>query len=71
MFILKIRSRTKHLDQDVYQGLALVQFRRSLNVSLTRVMAMMVIVDSSELLVFNDHWTDYLHFCFRNDAYSG
>lgn len=31
----------------------------------------MVIVGNPELLVLDDHWADYLHFCLRNGAYTG
>lgn len=71
MFISTTRSRAKYLDQDVRQGLGLVHFRKRFNVALTRAMAMMVIVGNPELLVLDEHWADYLHFCLRNGAYAG
>lgn len=71
MFISTTRSRAKYLDQDVRQGLGLIHFRKRFNVSLTRAMAMMVIVGNPELMVLDEHWGDYLHFCLRNGAYTG
>ncbi|KAG0368984.1 hypothetical protein BGZ54_000680, partial [Gamsiella multidivaricata] len=71
MFISTTRSRAKYLDQDVRQGLGLVHFRKRFNVALTRAMAMMVIVGNPELLVLDEHWANYLHFCLRNGAYTG
>ncbi|KAF9316022.1 hypothetical protein BGZ91_005644, partial [Linnemannia elongata] len=71
MLISTTRSRAKYLDQDVRQGLGLVHFRKRFNVALTRAQAMMVIVGNPELLVLDDHWADYLHFCLRNGAYTG
>lgn len=32
---------------------------------------MMVIVGNPELLVLDEYWADYLHFCLRNGAYTG
>ncbi|KAG9326731.1 hypothetical protein KVV02_008621 [Mortierella alpina] len=71
MLISTTRSRQKYLDQDVRQGLGLVHFRKRFNVALTRAMAMMVIVGNPELLVLDEHWANYLHFCLRNGAYTG
>ncbi|KAF9116749.1 hypothetical protein BGX27_011063 [Mortierella sp. AM989] len=71
MFISTTRSRAKYLDQDVRQGLGLVHFRKRFNVALTRAMAMLVIVGNPELLVRDEHWADYIHFCLRNGAYTG
>ncbi|KAG0053626.1 hypothetical protein BGZ83_000767 [Gryganskiella cystojenkinii] len=71
MLISTTRSRAKYLDQDVRQGLGLVHFRKRFNVALTRAMAMMVIVGNPELLVLDEYWAEYLHFCLRNGAYTG
>ncbi|KAF8948574.1 hypothetical protein BGZ47_004088 [Haplosporangium gracile] len=71
MLISITRSRAKYLDQDVRQGLGLVHFRKRFNVALTRAQAMLVIVGNPELLVLDEHWADYLHFCLRNGAYTG
>src|SRR4051812_33046611 len=71
MLISTTRSRQKYLDQDVRQGLGLVHFKKRFNVALTRAMAMMVIVGNPELLVLDEHWANYLHFCLRNGAYTG
>ncbi|KAF9082733.1 hypothetical protein BGX23_012125 [Mortierella sp. AD031] len=71
MLVSTTRSRVKYLDQDVRQGLGLVHFRKRFNVALTRAQAMMVIVGNPELLVLDEHWADYLHFCLRNGAYTG
>ncbi|KAG0329563.1 hypothetical protein BG000_012070 [Podila horticola] len=71
VLISTTRSRVKYLDQDVRQGLGLVHFRKRFNVALTRAQAMMVIVGNPELLVLDEYWADYLHFCLRNGAYTG
>ncbi|KAF9118438.1 hypothetical protein BGW39_001171 [Mortierella sp. 14UC] len=71
MLVSTTRSRAKYLDQDVRQGLGLVHFRKRFNIALTRAQAMMVIVGNPELLVLDEHWADYLHFCLRNGAYTG
>ncbi|KAF9584788.1 hypothetical protein BGW38_005174 [Lunasporangiospora selenospora] len=71
VLISTTRSRAKYLDQDVRQGLGLVHFRKRFNVALTRAMAMLVVVGNPELLVMDENWAAYLHFCLRNDAYTG
>ncbi|KAG0248786.1 hypothetical protein BG011_009917, partial [Mortierella polycephala] len=71
ILISTTRSRAKYLDQDVRQGLGIVHFRKRFNVALTRAKAMLVIVGNPELLVLDEHWADYLHFCLRNGAYTG
>ncbi|KAF9969704.1 hypothetical protein BGZ73_007807 [Actinomortierella ambigua] len=71
MLISTTRSRAKYLDQDVRQGLGLVHFRKRINVALTRAKAMLIIVGNPELLILDDHWNEYLHFCIRNAAYTG
>ncbi|KAF9921446.1 hypothetical protein FBU30_008502 [Linnemannia zychae] len=71
MLISATRSRPKYLDQDVRQGLGLVHFRKRFNVAVTRAQAMMIIVGNPELLVLDENWADYLHFCLRHRAYTG
>ncbi|KAG0224345.1 hypothetical protein BGW41_005152 [Actinomortierella wolfii] len=71
ILISTTRSRAKYLDQDVRQGLGLVHFRKRINVSLTRAKAMLIVIGNPELLILDDHWSEYLHFCLRNAAYTG
>ncbi|KAJ3067726.1 hypothetical protein HDU98_009060 [Podochytrium sp. JEL0797] len=71
ILISTVRSRSKHLYQDLRNDLGLVHFAARLNVALTRAQALLVVVGNPLLLSVDPQWVACLAFWLRNGCYRG
>jgi helicase MOV-10 len=67
VIIATTRTRGKNfVEGDVERGLGLIHQPRKMNVALTRAREALIVLGSASALAKDDHWRDFLAFCWRN-----
>jgi helicase MOV-10 len=67
VIIATTRTRGKNfVERDVERGLGLIHQPRKMNVALTRAREALIVLGSASALAKDDHWREFLAFCWRN-----
>lgn len=64
------RTRERFLDEDTKRGLGIVHQKRKMNVALTRAKEALLVIGHPGLLGKDEHWRQWLAFCWRNGLVS-
>ncbi|KAF2830728.1 P-loop containing nucleoside triphosphate hydrolase protein [Ophiobolus disseminans] len=66
IIICTTRTRSRFLAMDEKKGMGIVNQKRKMNVALTRAMEALFVIGSPDVLGRDEHWRQWLAFCWRN-----
>lgn len=70
LFISTVRSSSKWKDYDTKHGLGLFD-AKTLNTSITRAVALLVVVTDPYIAYQYEHWKSLIQYCSKNNSYIG
>ena len=71
MILSSVRSDPKYIDVDVNYNLGFIKSPKRFNVSITRAIALLIIIGSPKTLNTDPNWSKLLWYCVDNSAYTG
>lgn len=66
VIICTTRTRERFLERDEKAGFGIVRQKRKMNVALTRAKEALIVIGSPAVLGTDEHWREWLAFCWRN-----
>ena len=71
MILSSVRSDPKYIEVDVNYNLGFIKSPKRFNVSITRAIALLIIIGSPKTLNTDPNWSKLLWYCVDNNAYTG
>jgi helicase MOV-10 len=71
VIICTTRTRVRFLAADAERGLGIIGQEKKMNVALTRAKSALFVIGNPEVLAADQHWREFLAFCWRNGLVSG
>ena len=71
IIVSTVRSTKKYIQEDVKKSHGVIHQAKRTNVAMTRAIGLFIIIGDPDILMEDEHWFEYLHFCDRNGLWKG